>query len=230
VAQWSVGVADWLAQLGELPSALYLAGLGVIMLLDAIPLVGVLVPGDIVVLAVVGTGRPGGAAGAYLSVITGCVVGWSLSFLAGRHFGDRIRHGRIGAWIGEARWVAAEGILHRGGGRMVMVAPFLPVFNALLPLAAGGLRMSYRRFVSCATLGAALWAGLYVLLGTAANSLGGLLPGESFALLATVGIGLTVGWIVLLGARRRWLSADGHSPPADPSAPGSPRIRPSGLR
>ena len=27
---------------------------------------------------------------------------------------------------------------------MMMVAPFLPVFNALLPLAAGGLRMSYR--------------------------------------------------------------------------------------
>ncbi|WP_211349113.1 DedA family protein [Micromonospora pisi] len=223
-------MSDWLTQLGELPIVLYLTGLGLVMLLDTIPLVGVLVPGDIAVLAVVGTGRPGGPAGAYLSVIAGCVVGWSLSFLAGRYFGDRIRRGRIGTWIGEARWAAAEGILNRGGGRMVMVAPFLPVFNALLPLAAGGLRMSYRRFVSCAALGAALWAGLYVLLGTAANSLGGLLPGESFTMLATVGIGLTVGWVVLLNARRRWLSADVRSLPADPSAPGLPRTRPADPR
>lgn len=223
-------MADWLAQLGELPIALYLAGLGLVMLLDAIPLVGVLIPGDIAVLAVVGTSRPGGAVGAFLSVISGCVTGWSLSYFVGRRFGDRIRRGRIGAWIGEARWAMAESILRRGGGRMVMVAPFLPVFNALLPLAAGGLRMSYRRFVSCAASGAVLWAGLYVLLGTAANSLGGLLPGESFAMLATVAIGLTVGWIVLLGARRRWLSEAGHSLPADPSAPELPRIRPAGPR
>jgi membrane-associated protein len=85
----------------------------------------------------------------------------------------------------------------------VMVAPFLPVLNALLPLAAGGLRMSYRRFVACATVGSVLWAGLYVLLAVAARSLGGLLPGETFAMVGTVAIGLVFGWLVLLSIRRR---------------------------
>jgi membrane protein DedA with SNARE-associated domain len=177
------------------------------MVLDAIPLVGVLVPGDVAVLAAVGMSARVGGGGAMLAVITGCLVGWSLSFFVGRHLGERLRRGRIGAWIGEERWAAAERVLGQGGGRMVVVAPFLPVLNALLPLAAGGLRMSYRRFVLCAALGSALWAGLYVLLGTVARSVGKLLPGESFAFLATTVVGLIFGWIVLLGLRRRLRAA-----------------------
>jgi membrane-associated protein len=195
-------MANWLTQVGDLPTVLLMAVLGLVMLLDAIPLIGVLVPGDVAVLAAVGVG-PGGGSGAFAAVVGGCVAGWSLSFLVGRRFGDRLRHSRVGGWIGEPRWVAAEELLDRGGGRMVMIAPFLPVFNALLPLAAGGLRMSYRRFVTCAATGSALWAGLYVLLGTAARSLGGLLPGESFAMLGTMTIGLLLGGVVLVVTRRR---------------------------
>ena len=181
--------------------------------LDAVPLLGVLIPGDVAVLAVVGVGRPVGGAGAFLAVVGGCLGGWSISFLAGRHFGERLRHGRFGGWVGVRRWDAAERILQRGGGRMVLVAPFLPVLNALLPLAAGGLRMPYRRFVGYATAGSVLWAGLYVLLALAARALGGLLPGENFALLGTVTIGLVFGWLVLLSVRRRLSTAV----PADPA-------------
>jgi membrane protein DedA with SNARE-associated domain len=177
------------------------------MMLDAVPLLGVLVPGDVAVLAVVGVGRPIGGASAFLAVVTGCLSGWSLSFLAGRRFGERLRRGRFGGWIGARRWDAAERILQRGGGRMVLVAPFLPVLNALLPLAAGGLRMPYRRFVAYASAGSVLWAGLYVLLAQAARVLGGLLPGETFAMLGTVTIGLVIGWLVLLSVRRRLSSA-----------------------
>lgn len=200
-------------QAGDLPAVLLAAVLAGVMMLDAIPLVGVLVPGDVAVLASVGASRPGGGIGALLAAVTGCLSGWSLSFLAGRHFGDQIRASRIGTWIGEPRWAAAERALGRGGGRMVLVAPFLPVLNALMPLAAGGLKMSYRRFVCWAALGSALWAGLYVLLGTAARSLGGFLPGESFAFLVTTVIGLLVGWIVLVAIRSRLRIAGGDRSP-----------------
>lgn len=196
-------MAELLGQVENLSTICLVVLLGGVMLLDTIPLLGVLVPGDVAVLAVVSVGRPLSGASAFGAVIAGCLAGWSVSFLVGRLYSERLRAGRVGAWIGEARWAAAERILRSGGGRMVMVAPFLPVFNALLPLAAGGLRMSYRRFVACATVGAVLWAGLYVLLATVARSLGGLLPGETFALIATVAIGLTFGWLVLLSIRRR---------------------------
>ncbi|GAA2717216.1 DedA family protein [Micromonospora olivasterospora] len=196
-------MADWTAQVGELPTTLMLGVLGVVMLFDAVPLLGVLVPGDVAVLAAVAVGRPATGAAIVAAVVAGCLAGWSLTFLAGRRYGDRLRHSRVGGWIGEPRWAAAEAILRRGGGRMVLVAPFLPVFNALLPLAAGGLRMSYARFLACATVGAAAWAGVYVALGSLSRSLAGLLPGGASPMLVTTALGLLLAGVVLFGARRR---------------------------
>jgi membrane protein DedA with SNARE-associated domain len=219
----SVGVVmEWLADVGNLPTALLLTVLGGVMVLDAIPLVGVLVPGDVAVLGAMAARGPAGGAGVLVGVVAGCLAGWSASFLAGRYFGARLRRGRLGAWIGEARWAAAERAVRRGGGRIVMVAPFLPVLNALVPLAAGGLRMSYRRFLASAAVGGALWAGCYVALGALADALGGLLPGETFAAVASVVIGLTFGWIVLLATRRRLARAEAAG--AAVTAPTDPAI------
>ncbi|OKI75052.1 DedA family protein [Micromonospora sp. CB01531] len=196
-------MTDLLAQVGELPTTLLMGMLGMVMLADAVPLIGVLVPGDAAVLAAVGAGRPATGLATVAAVVAGCLAGWSLSFLAGRRWGERLRRSRLGDWIGESRWVAAEALLHRGGGRMVLVAPFLPVFNALLPLAAGGLRMPYRRFVACAALGATLWAGAYVALGITARALTGLLPGVPNPSVLTMAVGLLLAAPVLLGTRRR---------------------------
>ncbi|MGW4500651.1 DedA family protein [Micromonospora sp. NPDC004336] len=202
-------MTEWLAQVGELPTTLLMGVLGVVMLFDAVPLLGVLVPGDVAILAAMGVGGPLTGVSTFAVVVAGCLSGWSLSFLAGRRYGERLRHSRIGGWIGEERWAAAEGILQRGGGRMVLVAPFLPVFNALLPLAAGGLRMSYRRFLGPAALGAAAWAGLYLALGSASRSLAGLLPGGSSPMLVTMAVGLVLAGVVLMGTRRRLRAVTG---------------------
>ncbi|MBL6275560.1 VTT domain-containing protein [Micromonospora fiedleri] len=196
-------MADELAQVGELPVALLMAVLGVVMLFDAVPLFGVLVPGDVAVLAAVAVGTPSTGLATFVAVVTGCLVGWSLTFLVGRRWGERLRHSHFGAWVGEPRWAAAERILRRDGGRLVLIAPFLPVFNALLPLAAGGLRMSYPRFLGFAALGAGAWAGLYLAVGTASRSLAGLLPKGLSPLLVTMVGGLLLAAVVLLGTRRR---------------------------
>ncbi|TDB71403.1 DedA family protein [Micromonospora sp. KC723] len=196
-------MSDVVAQLGELPTCLLVGVLGMVMLADAVPLLGVLVPGDVAVLAAVGVGGPGISAVTLVAVVVGCVAGWSMSFLAGWVYGDRLRRGRVGGWIGEARWVTAERVLRAGGGRMVLVAPFLPVLNALLPLAAGGMGMSYRRFVAFATAGAALWAGLYLALATVSRSLATLLPGDGDPVVVTAAVGLALAGVVALGTRRR---------------------------
>ncbi|MGR6320996.1 VTT domain-containing protein [Micromonospora soli] len=195
-------MTEMLAQVGDLPIEWLMAALGLVMLADAVPLVGVLVPGDAAVLAAVGTGRPAAGAATVAAVVAGCLAGWSLSFLAGRRWGASLRGSRLGGWIGESRWAAAEAVLRRGGGRMVLVAPFLPVLNALLPLAAGGLRMSYPRFLAAAAPGAALWAGLYVALGTAARAVSALLPGAPSPALVTMLVGLLIAGALLFGARR----------------------------
>ncbi|TCB98040.1 DedA family protein [Micromonospora zingiberis] len=196
-------MAEELAQVGELPIALLMAVLGVVMLFDAVPLFGVLVPGDVAVLAAVAVGTPSTGLATFVAVVAGCLAGWSLTFLVGRRWGERLRRSRFGDWVGEPRWAAAERILRRDGGRLVLVAPFLPVFNALLPLAAGGLRMSYRRFLGFAALGAGAWAGLYLAVGTAARSLARLLPTGTSPLLITMAGGLVLAALVLLSTRRR---------------------------
>ncbi|MGC9665871.1 DedA family protein [Planosporangium sp. 12N6] len=211
---------DWLGQLQGLPTGLLDVALGVVMVLDAIPLVGVAVPGDVAVLTVVGLGSPLAGVFGLVWVVAGCLVGWSLTYVAGRLFADRIRRGRLGAWIGEARWVAAERALD-GGGRVLVVAPFLPVLNTLVPLAAGGLRMPYGRFLRYSAVGSALWAGLYVLLGLVSRQLGGLLHGSSMMLAASVVVGLTVGWVTMLTVRRRFAVPDPlvAAPPAALASP-----------
>ncbi|WP_027644762.1 DedA family protein [Salinispora oceanensis] len=208
---------DWLAQIGELPTLPLLGALGLVMILDAVPLLGVLVPGDVAILAAVGVQGPAAGLAVLGTVVAGCLAGWSLSFLVGRRLADRLRHGRVGDWIGEQRWAAAEHMLRRSGGHMVLVAPFLPVFNALLPLVAGGLRMPYRRFVGSAALGAAAWGGLYLVLGTVARSITGLLPGAPSPMVVTMVVGVLLATGVLAVTRHRLrpeLPDDGHPAPA----------------
>lgn len=199
-----IAMTDWLlAQVAELSSTSLIGALGVVMMLDAIPLVGVLVPGDAVVLVATGVSDRFQTVAVLFGVVLGCVAGWSMTFVAGRYYGDRIRAGRVGTWIGAERWATAERALGTGGPYLMMAAPFLPVLNALLPLAAGGLRMSYRRFALYSSAGAALWASLYITLGVVAGAVGDLLPSGPVTTAATVAVGMTFGWLVLLAMRRK---------------------------
>jgi membrane-associated protein len=126
------------------PGPLLGLALGLVMLLDAVPLLGILIPADVAILTTAGLADPFTTLG---WIVLGCLAGWSLSFMAGRFLGDRLRAGRIGAWIGEQRFAAADRVVREGGGRILITAPFLPFVNTLIPLAAGGLRMPYGRFV-----------------------------------------------------------------------------------
>lgn len=223
---------DWLVRIGELPTLPLLGVLGVVMVFDAVPLLGVLVPGDVAILAAVGVPGRTACLAVLGTVVAGCLAGWSLSFLVGRHLADRLRRGWVGDRIGEQRWAAAEHLLRRSGGKMVLVAPFLPVLNALLPLVAGGLRMSYRRFLGCAALGAAAWGGLYLALGAAARSITGLLPGAPSPMVVTMVVGLLLATGVLAVARRRVLPElpdDGYPAPDGSRHPAPASEQASGL-
>ncbi len=204
-------MAGWLAP-DEAPLLLLAFALGVLLLLDTVPLLGLVIPADVAVLAATTAGEPTGSVLTLLAVVAGTVTGWSLGFLAGRLAAARLRSGRLGGWVGAERWRAAESLLRSGGGRVVAVAPFLPVLNTLVPIVAGGLRMPYPRFLRAAVLGSALWGALYVALGLAAAAAGGLLPGAGTPLgtLALAVPGLAVGGLVLARLRRHLPAAAGR--------------------
>ncbi|GAA0737387.1 DedA family protein [Dactylosporangium roseum] len=185
--------------LEAVPVPLLGLALGVVMLLDTVPILGILIPADVAILTTSGVTDPFSSLG---WIIAGCLTGWSLSFLAGRLLGERLRSSRFGDWIGAERWTTADRVVREGGSRILVTAPFLPFVNTLVPLVAGGLRMPYVRFLRNAAIGSALWGGLYVSLGTLAQQISELLPTGNLTMIATVILALTFGWVALKGTRR----------------------------
>lgn len=144
-----------------------LAGIG--MFFETSILLGLIVPGDTIVL-VTATGVTGWLeyVGLLFAVVAGALAGESVGFALGRWFGPRIRASRIGRWVGEAHWKRAETYLDRRGGIAVFVSRFLPVLHSLIPVTVGMSTMSYRRFLLWTAPACIVWAAAYVSVGWAA--------------------------------------------------------------
>jgi membrane-associated protein len=141
-----------------------LAGIG--MLLETSILVGLIVPGDTIVI-VSATAITDWVQYSLLlvSVITGALCGETIGFALGRYFGPRIQASRLGRRMGERNWIRAETYLARRGGIAVFVSRFLPVLHALIPLTVGMSTMSYRKFFVWTAPACVIWAGAYVSIG-----------------------------------------------------------------
>lgn len=141
-----------------------LAGLGI--LLETSILIGLIVPGDtIVIVASTGVTSTVEWAALVITVIVGALCGESIGFALGRFLGHRIRPSRLGRRIGEHNWIRAENYLDRRGGIAVFISRFLPVLHSLVPVTVGMSTMSYRRFISWTVPACVIWALAYVTLG-----------------------------------------------------------------
>lgn len=143
------------------------AGLG--MLLETSLLVGLVVPGDsIVLVASTAVGSPLEYAALVVIVIAGALTGESIGFALGRWFGPKIRDSRVGRRIGEGNWARASNYVDRRGGIAVFVSRFLPVLHSLVPVTVGMSNMRFRRFMAWTVPACAIWALAYVSVGSAA--------------------------------------------------------------
>ncbi len=144
-----------------------LAGLAVA--LETSVLVGLIVPGDTIVI-VAGTGVATFLDGVVLwaVVVAGSLLGESVGFVLGRYIGPWLRGSRLGRRIGEANWAKSERYLRRRGGPAIFISRFLPVLHSLVPLTVGMSGYAYRRFLAWTAPACALWAGLYIGFAAAA--------------------------------------------------------------
>ncbi|MGV3714182.1 DedA family protein [Pseudolysinimonas sp.] len=144
-----------------------LAGIGIF--LETSILIGLIVPGDTIVLvAATGVQNPVQYVALLVTVVLGALGGESVGFALGRFFGPRIRHSRLGRRIGERNWERAANYVDRRGGIAVFVSRFLPVLHSLVPVTVGMSNMPYRRFIAWTTPACVLWALLYVTFGSVA--------------------------------------------------------------
>jgi membrane-associated protein len=180
-----------------------LAGLGI--LLETSVLVGLIVPGDtIVIVASTGVANPVEYVALVLAVIAGALSGESLGFALGHYFGPYIRRSRLGRWIGERQWVRAENYLKRRGGIAVFLSRFIPVLHSLIPLTVGMSAMRYRRFMRWTMPACVIWAVAYVSVGSAAA--GGYRElSQQLHFAGYVFVGVIALFLVLAFVVKKWL-------------------------
>ena len=144
-----------------------LAGVGIF--LETSILIGLVVPGDTIVLvASTAVETPLEYVALLLTVVVGALGGESVGFALGRFFGPRIQHSRLGRRIGARNWERAANYVDRRGGIAVFVSRFLPVLHSLVPVTVGMSNMPYRRFLAWTAPACVVWATAYVSFGSVA--------------------------------------------------------------
>lgn len=142
----------------------------VAIFLETTLLIGLVIPGDTVVI-VASTAIQSNFEFWLLAlfVLAGTLLGQSLGYWLGKHFGPRIRASRLGKKIGEKTWRNADNFIDHRGGIAVLISRFLPVLHSLTPVTVGMSNMRYRRFMTWATPAAIVWAFGYSYVGMLAK-------------------------------------------------------------
>ena len=156
-----VSAHAWLAYL-----TLFLAAL-----LEAVPVVGAVIPGSTVILAL-GALVPGGELkfeGVLAAAILGALIGDGSAFW----LGHRSQREILGAWplVKYPKLIEqSEAFFHRWGTLAVFFARFVPPVRAFVPITAGSLGMAPWKFYSVNIPAIMVWAAAHTLPGVLAVS------------------------------------------------------------
>jgi membrane protein DedA with SNARE-associated domain/membrane-associated phospholipid phosphatase len=141
---------------------------GVLAFLETGAFVGLVAPGETVVIAggvVAGQGEidllP------LIGLVWTCaVLGDTTSFFIGRRLGRGFleRHGTK-VRITPQRLRQVEGYFARHGGKTILVGRFIGLVRALAPFVAGSSGLAYGRFIPFSVVGCGLWGALFCVLG-----------------------------------------------------------------
>jgi membrane protein DedA with SNARE-associated domain len=135
--------------------------------------VGFPVPGEtslIVASVIAGTHHEINIVAVIVTAALASIVGRSVGYLIGRYFGYwlLLRYGSY-IWVNEARIKLGQYLFLRHGGKIIIVAQFVPVLRTIAGVMAGANRMPGPRFLLANIVGAFAWA---IFFGTAAYTLG----------------------------------------------------------
>ncbi len=136
---------------------------------EAAILVGMVLPGEtaLLVAGVFCNSKYGNLnLGIMIAIAVVCAIGGdSVGYEFGKKFGPSLRRSRLGRWVGEHRWAAVDGFIHRHGGKAVLLGRLTALMRALMPSMAGMSGMRYRTFLLWNAVGGIVWAPGCVLLG-----------------------------------------------------------------
>jgi len=175
----------------------------VAIMLETSVLIGLIVPGDTIVI-VSATGVTSVPEGLILGafVVAGAIAGESIGYAIGRWAGPKLRHSRLGGWIGEQNWSRAETYLQRRGGIAIFLSRFLPVLHSVVPLTVGMSGYPYRKFLAWTLPACVLWSAIYITIAAgAAETYRELADSAHWAGYAFFGL-IALGLLIVFGGKK----------------------------
>jgi membrane-associated protein len=161
-------IVDEVLKLHGLPAY---ALVGALSFGEAALFVGFVLPGETAVIlggVLANQGRVSLSAMVVLVVLS-AIIGDSVGYEVGRHFGERLLRWRIFD-SRQAGLEKGKETLRRNGGRAVFLGRFTAFLRAVMPGLAGTARMPYRRFLVFNAAGGLVWGAGFTLLGYAAGA------------------------------------------------------------
>jgi membrane-associated protein len=178
--------------LTRLPAAVLLAALLAGCAIESTVLIGTILSGELVVLAMTAILSVWLAPLAAVAAAAGTLGGQLLTYLLGRRFGP--------ALLRRAPSRGLLGLRHRieNAGYTTMISVrFMAIGHTLAPVLAGSTEMPLRRYFPRALVASAAWAITWTAVGTGAGQLGQLLSG-GWGRIAMFAVCLTVALTVLI--------------------------------
>ncbi len=132
-------------------------------IVEAVAVLGILIPGTPILMAVAGAAALAGLPMAPILIVSiiGAVIGDFVSFYVGHRYNVRLR----GFWPFRSRptlMMRAEHFFRRYGTASVALCRFVPVLRSTVPLVAGMAGMSRPRFLLANVSSALVWAPAHV--------------------------------------------------------------------
>jgi undecaprenyl-diphosphatase len=169
---------------------------------ESIPIVGIVVPGSAVIVAISAL-TPTGMVTLWpllVAATAGAIVGDGLSFWIGHRYRREIL--KVWPLTRYPGLIAhSEAFFARHGDKSIFLARFTPGVRAFIPLLAGTMRMSARRFYAANVVSALAWAPSNVLPGVIVGESLDLLGGAAKPLGILLVLLVILTWIIVLAVR-----------------------------
>ncbi|MGA2843231.1 MAG: DedA family protein [Steroidobacteraceae bacterium] len=168
-------------------------GLLVVAGLIGLECVGIPFPGETVLIiasVIAGTKHDLNIASVILTAAGASIIGRMIGYVIGREFGYWLLL-RYGGYlrITERRIKLGQYLFLRHGGKIILIAQFLPMLRSIAGILAGANRMPWPHFMLTNIIGAFLWATIY---GLAAYSLGRQVEGAAGWVVFVLGLGVLI--------------------------------------
>jgi membrane protein DedA with SNARE-associated domain/membrane-associated phospholipid phosphatase len=169
---------------------------------ESIPVIGVVVPGTAIIIALSAL-VPSGVLVLWplvFAATAGAIAGDGASFWLGHRYKNRI----IGTWPFNRYPDAiarSEAFFKRHGRKSIFLARFTPGVRAFVPVLAGMLGMPTGRFYAVNVASALVWAPAHVLPGMFLGAAFSVLGAAAKPAAILVAVAIAAGWIIARGIR-----------------------------